>query len=157
MVTKWQILFYTIYHHKKFPQSKTKQKSWRKPVGPSLQAPSAATPWTRRPSLSHLHSAPGGRESQPHTQSPPQGAQASHKHPPPQPITPPSTCLQTACNSVDREATGFRQKAGAVCPCRCPFASFQNGCHVSKIGFIRCRQCPTQQIGAEEKDKQLVP
>lgn len=117
MVTKWQILFYKIYHHKNFPKAKKQNKNpgggqWA-PVYKLHPLPSHGPTGQASPT-STLHLGAGKAS---HTHRAHLGAQVSHKHQPPQPITPPSTCSQTACNSADQggEAMGFRQKAEGLC------------------------------------------
>lgn len=107
--------FHSIFHHKrKSPQ--TKPKSLSKPAGSSLQVPFAATPRTRRPSLSRVHTAAGVRDSQPHTE--PTEAQANRKCLAPRVL--PSTqharrCLNPVPLLPMRKAVGFRQDGEQPC------------------------------------------
>ena len=72
---------------------------------------------------------------------------------PPNPSRRPQPAHRLPATLLTREARPWalgRRQRGCV-SLKMPLRLLSKWCHVSKIGFIRCRQYPSQQIGVEEK------
>lgn len=136
---------------KSFPKAKNKTKILEEASGPQFTS-SISLP-SHRPTgqASPPPLCTWGQENPATHTEPTSGSTGESQAPTPQPIMPPSTCSQTACNSADQGGHGLGQKAEGYVSLKTPLRLLSKWCHVSKIGFIRCRQYPSQQIGVEEK------